>query len=362
MKRIPNVLASSLENLYLVGGAVRDLMLGLEPKEYDLITTTPLEKISLKTFVESNNGQTVGVYLKGKKYDISYYSSLMEDLERRDFTINSMALPVKKDGMLSAEELVDPCGGLNDLKAGILKSFKPHESFLSDPVRVVRGLRFISEYNFNVEHDTMQAMKNVVESINKKTARERIFPPLKKFIEGPYFRKGAKVALEINFDKFFSIPLENASMIASLKPYCRWPALFRKKRACFNKFVDEVFPPKRLIRWTNRLVGFLEELEWTKFEWTVKITESEVECLISILKLFNLNSDLVERYMHLKLAVTPQDIISIGAKGREISMIMIEVWKKVLTSKVSNKRNNLLKLARETLKSLQSKHTAMKHR
>ena len=344
MKRIPKILISSLENLYLVGGAVRDLIKGSEPREYDLITTTPLEKINLKTFAESNNGQTVGIHLKGMKYDISHYSSLTEDLERRDFTINSMALPVKKNGTVSLEEMVDLCGGLSDLKLNLLRSFKPYDNLSSDPVRVVRGLRFISEYGFDVEHNTMDAMKNSLKIVDK-VSRERIFPPLNKFVEGRYFQKAAKIAAEIGFDKRLFVPLENIDVIESLNPPCRWPAIFLKKMDVFNKFIDAVFPPRRLIRWITRLIGFFEEVQHERFGWTVRISEDEINCLLSLLKAFKMDSDMVERYARSNLAVTPKDLVFIGVRGREISMIMTEIWKRVLTLKISNERNDLLKLA-----------------
>jgi len=351
LKRIPKILIFSLENLYLVGGAVRDLILGLEPKEYDLITTTPLERIRLKTFAESNNGQTIGFFSKGVKYDISHYSSLIEDLERRDFTINSMALPVKKNGTISLKEIVDPCGGLDDLKAGLLRSFNPLDSFFSDPVRVVRGLRFISEYDLNVEQNTLDAMKGALKEIDK-VARERIFSPLSKFIEGKYFQKAAKVAVKIGLDKLLFVPLENIDAIEILDPCCRWPAIFWEKMDVFSKFINVVFPPKHLIRWITRLTIFSEEVKHRKFGWTVRISKEESNCLLSLLKVFKLNSDIVEKYARLDLAVTPQELIFIGAKGREISIIMTEIWKSVLTSKLPNEKNHLLNFAREILKNL----------
>lgn len=351
MKRIPKILISSLENLYLVGGAVRDLILGIEPKEYDLITTTPLEKIRLKTFSESNNGQTVGFYSKGAKYDISHYSSLIEDLKRRDFTINSMALPVRKDGTVSFKEIIDPCGGLDDLKAGLLRSFNPLNNFFSDPVRIVRGLRFVSEYDLNVDRNTMDIMESALKSIDK-VARERIFPPLSKFVEGKYFQKAAKVAVKIHLDKLLFVPLEDIDIIESLDSFCRWPAIFWRKMDNFNKFINVVFPPKRLIRWVTRLTNFSEEVEHGKFGWTVRISKEENNCLLSLLKAFKLNSGIVEKYTQLNLAITPQDLIFVGAKGREIPIIMTEVWKKVLTSELPNEKNCLLKFSREILKNL----------
>lgn len=347
--RIPEPLSSSLKNLYVVGGAVRDILLGKKPKEFDLITTSSLDEIPLKTFKQSNNIQTVGTYIHGTKYDISHYVSLKGDLERRDFTINSMAMPVEKDGRVIEENLVDPCDGLHDLKQETLRTFKDKNLF-QDPVRVVRGLRFVSEYGFGVEEGTLTVMKEALKLI-EQSARERIFPPIGKFVEGKYFSKAAKLARKMEVDKYLFIPVQNFERCEILNPHCRWPAVFLKTNA-FPQFVEIVFPPRRLIRWIKRLTDFVENVEKGKFEWTVRISsDEEVNCLLSLLKAFKINTELVEKYRQTSLKIKPSNLKILGAEGRLIHQIMLTIWEKILKSEIKNEKESLIELARKMIAS-----------
>ena len=347
--RIPEPLSSSLKNLYVVGGAVRDILLGKNPKEFDLITTSSLDDVPLKTFKQSNNTQTVGAYIHGTKYDISHYVSLKDDLERRDFTINSMAMPVEKDGKMIKENLIDPCGGLYDLKQETLRTFKGKNLF-QDPVRVVRGLRFVSEYGFGVEEGTLMIMKEALKII-EQSARERIFPPIERFVEGKHFSKAARLAREMEVDKYLFIPVQNFERCEILNPRCRWPAIFLKTNA-FPEFVKIVFPPRRLIRWIKRLTDFVENVEKEKFEWTVRISsDEEVNCLLSLLEAFKTDTELVEKYKQTSLKIKPSDLKILGAEGHLIHQIMLTIWKKILKSEIKNEKKTLTEFARKMIAS-----------
>ncbi len=347
--RIPRSLSSSLENLYVVGGAVRDILLGKKPEEFDLITTSFLDDVPLKTFKQSNNTQTVGTYIHGTKYDISHYVSLKDDLERRDFTINSMAIPVDRDGRVAKETLFDPCDGLRDLKQKTLRTFNCKNLF-QDPVRVVRGLRFVSEYGFDVEKETLTAMKGAIKFV-KQSARERIFPPIEKFVEGKYFSKATKSAYEVEVDKYLSMPIQNFEECKKLNAHCRWPAIFLKTNT-FPEFVEIVFPPRRLIRWIRRLTYFVENVEKEKFDWTVKISsDEEINCLLSLLEILEINTELVEKYKRTSLKIKPSDLKILGAEGRLIHQIMLTIWEKILKSEIKNEKKTLTEFARKMITS-----------
>ena len=340
--KIPKLLVQHLDGLYVVGGAIRDLLLNREPTEYDLITTSPLEKIPLRTFAPSNNGKTVGVYLKGMKYDITRYEDLQEDLERRDFTVNSMAVPVEMDGTLDLKKLVDPCKGKDDLRKKILRTFRA-ENLLQDPVRAIRGLRFVSQDGFNVETFTLAAMKEAMAKITL-VAAERIFPPLEKFIHGKYFSKACEVAKKLNVERYLFIPHKNLDKAKHVDESCRWPVIFYNSSS-FELFVKRVLPPNRVIRRVKRITYFASQVKKNDFSWTVKIKKDEVRCLIELLKVFNIPAEAVERYGKTELEISNSDLQEVGIVGKNIPKAMERIWKMVLTFEIPNERGELLKFA-----------------
>jgi tRNA nucleotidyltransferase (CCA-adding enzyme) len=160
---------------YLVGGAVRDELLGLPVKERDYVVVgaTPEEMVRLgfkpvgkdfpvflhpKTHEEYALARTERKSGRGYKGFTVYASpevTLEEDLKRRDLTINAMAKD--EDG-----RLIDPFGGKKDLEARVLRHVS--EAFAEDPVRILRVARFAARFGFSVHETTMALMRRMVES------------------------------------------------------------------------------------------------------------------------------------------------------------------------------------------------------
>ena len=161
--------------VYLVGGAVRDELLGrpVEERDYVVVGATPEEMVERgfkpvgKDFPVFLHPQTHEEYAlarterkSGRGYKgFTVYASpevtLDEDLKRRDLTINAMAKA--EDGTL-----IDPFGGKQDLKAGVLRHVS--EAFAEDPVRILRLARFAARFGFSVDPGTMQLMRRMVSS------------------------------------------------------------------------------------------------------------------------------------------------------------------------------------------------------
>lgn len=180
-KTILNVLNKSGYESYIVGGAVRDYLLGLNPSDIDITTSaTPKEVVSLfpKTYpsgikfgtvtvmideedFEVTTFRTDGEYLDGRRPEVvTFGKSLEEDLSRRDFTINAMAMDV--DG-----KIVDLFGGQNDLEKGIIKAVgNPTQRFSEDALRVLRAFRFSARFGFKVETETLNAIEKTKEGLN----------------------------------------------------------------------------------------------------------------------------------------------------------------------------------------------------
>jgi tRNA nucleotidyltransferase (CCA-adding enzyme) len=163
--------------IYLVGGAVRDQLLGYPHKEKDWVvvnaTTEDMLKLGYRQvgkdfpvflhpetneeYALARTERKVGRGYTGFAFDTSTHVTLEEDLKRRDLTINAMA----KD--LETGQLVDPYGGQKDLAAKMLRHVSP--AFAEDPVRVLRVARFAARYgDFTVATDTNNLMKQMVES------------------------------------------------------------------------------------------------------------------------------------------------------------------------------------------------------
>jgi poly(A) polymerase/tRNA nucleotidyltransferase (CCA-adding enzyme) len=199
-KIIKDIKASGYE-AYIVGGCVRDTLMGKEPKDWD-ITTNALPEQMLKIFPDAKYENTFGTVLlpiradkkddevKGKLEDvieittyrseqgysdrrhpdtIQFETQLDKDLERRDFTINALALDPSDH-----EKIIDLFGGQKDIKAKIIRAVgEPSDRFKEDALRMLRAIRFSSQLEFELEPKTERAILKLAGSI-KFVSKERI--------------------------------------------------------------------------------------------------------------------------------------------------------------------------------------------
>jgi len=204
------VLKDASFEVYLVGGCVRDLLTEREPKDWDITTNAKPEEIQ-KIFVDSlyeNNFGTVGVKtesedprlkiieittyrIEGKYSDarhpdeVKFSKTIDEDLSRRDFTVNSLALQTKN----KEYKIVDLFGGQEDIKNKIIKSVgEPEKRFEEDALRMLRAVRFacqLGEKNpWKIEEKTEKAIRKNADSL-KKISSERIRDEFQKIIMTP---------------------------------------------------------------------------------------------------------------------------------------------------------------------------------
>ena len=195
-------------SLALVGGSVRDALLGRLGNDLDFTTDARPEDI-LKivrpwadaTWEVGIAFGTVGAQKDGyqievttyrseaydrtsRKPEVSYGDSIEEDLVRRDFTVNAMALA------LPEKEFIDPHGGLGDLAARVLRTpGTPEESFSDDPLRMMRAARFAAQLDFEVAPEVVTAVKEMAGRIEIVSA-ERVRDELNKLVLSAHPRKG----------------------------------------------------------------------------------------------------------------------------------------------------------------------------
>lgn len=251
MNTIPRKIISIIETIesegfeaYVVGGSVRDLILGIEPNDWDIATNgTPdeiegifgkLDDYRIKTLgkkhgtitlFESDNSRTAlseittfridGRYSDARHPDsVKFSSSLSEDLRRRDFTINALAMD--KNG-----KIIDPLMGLKDIEERIIKAVgDPAARFNEDALRILRGIRFegeLAEYDFLMDKKTEEMMLSCKKLLSK-ISKERIQAEFNKIL----ISRGASFVLRkyqeiIEFIIGFSYQ-DNLNLIGAINP------------------------------------------------------------------------------------------------------------------------------------------------
>lgn len=195
---------------YIVGGCVRDAVLGREPEDWDITTSARPEEVKsiFRTTVDTGiehgtvtvllpkdeTGEEVRSFelttfrIDGEYEDsrhpkrVSFTSSLTEDLARRDFTINAMAYHMDMG-------LIDPFSGMIDLENKTLRAVgKAEERFKEDALRMMRGIRFSAQLNFSLEEDCFMGMRKLRENLGK-VSKERIAVELWKLLASEHPEK-----------------------------------------------------------------------------------------------------------------------------------------------------------------------------
>jgi poly(A) polymerase len=213
--------------LYLVGGCVRDQIIGRPIHDLDLTTDAPPEEIKRLANRARPDGiyevgakfGTIGViyrvpeheqrwtieittyrteqYLDGtRKPTVEFGTSLEEDLARRDFTMNAIAV----DALTGA--MHDPFGGRADIRAGTIRAVgNARERFRDDPLRLLRAVRFSAQLGFGIEQETLEAIRDCAHEL-KRISRERIAQELTAMLVSPRPDHGVRLATELGLMEF----------------------------------------------------------------------------------------------------------------------------------------------------------------
>lgn len=198
---------------YLVGGAVRDALMGKEPSDWDLTTNATPEQVMqifhkviptgiahgtvtvhfMKEEIEVTTFRTESDYSDGRHPDkVEYTGNIEEDLSRRDFTMNAIAVSIK-DG-----SLVDPFDGQKDIKKKIIRTVgNPYERFSEDGLRPVRAVRFSAQLGFEIEKETFKAISDPkILNVTKGISVERFRDELMKLLKAEKPSYGLKIMEE----------------------------------------------------------------------------------------------------------------------------------------------------------------------
>ncbi|MDR0403050.1 MAG: HD domain-containing protein [Treponema sp.] len=246
LREIAAVFSAAGKEVYLVGGAVRDLLLGREAVDWDIATNArPEEVIGLfkkviptgikhgtvtirykGRSVEATTFRTESGYSDGRRPDtVRYAAAIEEDLSRRDFTMNAAAIKLPEG------TLTDPFGGRDDIRRRIIRCVgKPAERFAEDGLRPLRALRFASQLGFELEEATLGAIRGALPT-TAKVASERIRDELDKIIASPNPVRGFRLMEETELLHLL-LPELAACRNVEQKGYHRFDVLDHSLLAC----------------------------------------------------------------------------------------------------------------------------------
>ncbi len=412
---------------FVVGGCVRDSLLGLEPKDWDITTSAKpdqVKKVFRRTIDTGIQHGTVTVMLAGEGYEVTTYrldgdyedsrhpkevtftTNLIEDLKRRDFTINAMAYNING-------KLIDAFGGIEDIKGKVVRCVGiPEERFGEDALRILRAIRFSAQLGYRIEEKTKAAIGLMKEGL-KKISAERIQAELVKtvisahpdFLEMAY-ETGITAIILPEFDKAMlcenkkdhrhrtigehlldsmnyvrpdkalrftmlfheigkaEICLEKAATESEIGDYEKKSEEEAKKilkRLRFdNDTIDKV---TRLIRYHNRSIPVTEkgiryaiaEIGEDLFPYLLEVQRADLDSTgASDCKEQQRKIDEVENLYHIvimkkqctslkSLAVTGNDLIQAGMKpGKEIGLMLKKLLITVLENPENNEKEKLL--------------------
>ena len=349
---------------YFVGGCVRDFLLGYEFSDIDITTNAlpeEVKKIFRKSIDTGIQHGTVTILVNGESYEVTtfrteddyidhrtpekveFVSNLRDDLDRRDFTINAMALD-------SNGKLYDYHCGEKDLRNKIIKTVNnPNERFFEDALRMLRAFRFSSKLGFEIEENTLKAIKNNAELI-KFVSIERIVNEFRKLLTG----KGNKHSLELLLDSKLNnyIPfLDEISEIIDFSYYTFCQSLY-----ILSKINDISFEKLKELKLSNKEIKQVKIYE--------KINKDFISNIPLEIILYNYDIEDVtfiasySKYCDMEdiekiklpiesfndIAITSMEIISIIDKpaGPWIKEIIKKLEEDIILYKIDNTRKDIL--------------------
>ncbi|MCH5212652.1 MAG: HD domain-containing protein [Oscillospiraceae bacterium] len=225
---------------YIVGGCVRDSILGTEPHDYDICTSalphevmgafdksivipTGLKHGTVTVVIDGNNYEVTTFRIDGQYSDnrhpdnVEFTRSLIEDLKRRDFTMNAIAYSDRTG-------LIDPFDGIEDIRHGIIRCVgNPDERFSEDALRILRAIRFAAQLNFMIEPDMTEKSIHKMSHLLENVAAERINSEFCKIAVSGHFAESVRRFCDV-FEIF--IPeLRNLADFNQNSPYHEFDVL-----------------------------------------------------------------------------------------------------------------------------------------
>ncbi len=345
VKQINDTLEQNGYEAYLVGGCVRDLLLGKEPKDWDFTTSANPEQIQAlfpDSFCNNDYG-TVGVkneeetddrlkvvevtpyrsesgYSDSRRPDtVTFGVSLEEDLARRDFTVNAIAYRIKD------QKIVDLYGGIEDLKAKKLKAVGvPDERFAEDALRMMRAVRLAAELEFTIEAETMAGIVRNSSQL-EKIAIERVCAEFVRLINSKTPMQGIIFLEKLNLLQYLIPELKDAIGCeqGGIHAYDVFEHLLRTMQAAADKGYSTEMRLAALLHdigkpATRRTGG--KNKHYTFFGHEV-VGERMTKKILARLKYPRAESEIIEKLVRWHMFFSDPDQITLAAVRRTIVRI-----------------------------------------
>ena len=349
---------------YFVGGCVRDYLLNDEFSDIDITTNAlpdEVKQIFRKSIDTGIQHGTVTILVNGDNFEVTtfrteddyidhrtpekveFVSDLKEDLDRRDFTINAMALD-------SNGKLYDYHCGERDLRNKVIKTVNnPNERFFEDALRMLRSFRFSSKLGFEIEENTLKAIKNNAELI-KFVSIERIVNEFRKLLTG----RGNKRSLELLLDSKLNnyIPfLDEISKIIDFSNYTFCQSLY-----ILSKINDISFEKLKELKLSNKEIKQIKIYEKINEDFSSNVPleiilyNYDVNDVTFIASYSNYcdKEDIEKIKLPIKsfndIAITSMEIISIIDKpaGPWIKEIIKKLEEDIILYKIDNTKKDIL--------------------
>ena len=271
------------QKLYLVGGAVRDLLLGQPVHDFDFVTAQGSrelakalrKKLAGASFaLDDERGFNRVIFDGGtpneRHIDIAEFvgDDLQADLRARDFTINAMALDIDNLGVL-----IDPLGGEADLKQGVLREASP-DAFMNDPLRVMRAVRMAQAFNLGISLKTLEHLRIAVKEL-RRVSGERIRDEFFKILDERDYEASLRQMWELGIlskiekrllrvkclEQLYQDLESEQGLVSTSASEKQRLAHIARWQAQLNAYLDMQITPGRTVRNHLVLVAFLLDLE-----------------------------------------------------------------------------------------------------
>ena len=364
-----------------MGGCVRDTLLGRQPEDWDITTSAKPEQVKAifgrtidtgiqhgtVTIMRGKAGYEVTTYRIDGEYEdgrhpksVEFTSNLIEDLKRRDFTINAMAYSHEAG-------LVDAFGGMEDLKQKKIRCVgSPKERFTEDALRILRAVRFSAQLGFEIEPETKKAITEIAPNLIH-VSKERIQVELSKLLlsaNPDYIREMYETGISPYVTPGFDlVPGESISIDSSLPAdkSLRWSAFLRltdeKSAVRILKDLkmdnDTISKTGTLVRWWNRPIPadkaeirrIMSQMTPELYDNLILLKQSvgleQLEEVVRLSGEIRMAGDCISLKT---MAVTGRDLIEAGMKpGRELGVVLNHLFNQVLEHPEYNTKEYLLK-------------------
>jgi len=352
---------------YIVGGYVRDRLCNLESYDIDITTNAQIKDImslfnvvdngsdyDSVTIMMNNDSYEITTFRKELGYDdhrhpkVQYTSDFYEDLDRRDFTINALALD-------SNDNIIDKFNGLDDIKASLIRAIgNPFTKFDEDPLRILRGIYLVSKLGFTIEPKTLEAMKDKayliegLSGIRKQTE-------LTKIIKYNKNNSALKVLLDINCHEY--IPglyiiknlIKNNIVINDIDIF--YSLMFRDKldkkfefRKDYRKYLEKII---------SLSMNNIQKYDMINNDILLCVKANEVRRVLGLSYLNNIediyNSLPIKSVNDIEFRFDELPTILNKESGKWIGQYRTDIISKILDGKLKNGKDEIIKYIKEDI-------------